>query len=164
LTFNGLYEYTDRVFSPVELEAFFKGLADANRLRILNLLLYGELCGCDIQYVLGMTQPNVSRHLSYLKHAGLVGDRREGFRVFYRLADASQELKNLLEILRTAFKGDQTFQNDLVRLKQAIREGACRMQQMRALPRLTMPDTASVRHGGPDLRREAPTPIPPALR
>lgn len=123
-----------------QLEAYFKGLAEASRLRILNLLLYGELCGCDIQYVLEMTQPNVSRHLLYLKHAGLVTDRREGFRVFYRLADsANGELKPLFVFLRTAFAGDQILQDDLVRLKWAIKEGACQMRQVATLPGLTGP-------------------------
>ena len=42
------------------LEVFFKGLADVSRLRILSLLLHGELCGCDIQYVLDASQSNVS--------------------------------------------------------------------------------------------------------
>ena len=61
-----------------ELEQCFKGLADQSRLRILNLLLQGELCVCDIRYVLEASQPNVSRHLTYLKSSGLVADRREG--------------------------------------------------------------------------------------
>jgi ArsR family transcriptional regulator len=120
-----------------ELEGYFKGLADASRLRILNLLLYGELCGCDIQSVLEMTQSNVSRHLTYLKHAGLTVDRREGFRVFYRLPNsANGELKPLFEFLRTAFVSDPVLQNDLIRLKQAIQDGACQMQQIMAWPRL----------------------------
>ena len=63
------------------LEIFFKGLADVSRLRILSLLLHGELCGCDIQYVLDASQSNVSRHLTYLKNSGLVLDRRSGYRV-----------------------------------------------------------------------------------
>ena len=54
-----------------ELEQYCKGMADRNRLRILNLLLHGELCGCDIQYVLDTSQPNISRHLQYLKNSGL---------------------------------------------------------------------------------------------
>jgi hypothetical protein len=60
-----------------ELEQYFKALGDANRLRILNLLLHGELCVCDIQFVLAASQPNVSRHLAYLKNSGLVIDRRD---------------------------------------------------------------------------------------
>ena len=62
------------------LASYFKGLADENRLRILNLLFHGELCGCDIQHVIGASQSKVSRHLSYLKNAGLVLDRRVGYR------------------------------------------------------------------------------------
>ena len=65
-----------------QLEQLFKGLADRSRLRILNLLLHAELCVCNIQYVLGSSQPNVSRHLTYLKNSGLVLDRREGARTF----------------------------------------------------------------------------------
>ena len=55
-----------------ELEQYFKALGDNNRLRIINLLLHGELCVCDIQYVLENSQPNVSRHLAYLKNSGMV--------------------------------------------------------------------------------------------
>lgn len=147
---------------PAQLEAYFKGLADASRLRILNLLLYGELCGCDIQYVLEITQPNVSRHLTYLKHAGLVSDRREGFRVFYRLADAAnRELKGLLGFLRSAFEAGEVFQSDLGRLKQAIKEGACQMQPTLAFPRPMTPIRPSLRRGGRNLRREGLTRIPP---
>ena len=61
-----------------ELEQYFKALGDNNRLRIINLLLHGELCVCDIQFVLENSQPNVSRHLSYLKNSGMVLDRRDG--------------------------------------------------------------------------------------
>ena len=74
-----------------DLEQLFKGLADQTRLRILNLLIHGELCVCDIQYVLESSQPNVSRHLTYLKNSGLLLDRREGARMYYRLAQPSEE-------------------------------------------------------------------------
>lgn len=121
-----------------ELERYFKALADANRLRIINLLIYGELCGCDIQVVLETSQPNVSRHLTYLKHAGLVQDRREGYRVFYRLAaPGAKTTRELFEFLRVAFRRDEMLRDDLRVLKEAIREGACMIQQTRPLPRLT---------------------------
>jgi ArsR family transcriptional regulator len=111
-----------------ELETHFKGLADATRLRIINLLSWGELCGCDIQSVLGAAQPNVSRHLTYLKHAGLVVDRREGFRVFYRLTPARDEtLKSLFQFLALAFRRDDIFRSDLRRLRHAIKDGACKL-------------------------------------
>ena len=72
----------------MEVETVFKALGDTNRLRIVNLLLHGELCVCDIQYVLENSQPNISRHLAYLKRSEMVLDRRDGYRVFYRLASA----------------------------------------------------------------------------
>jgi ArsR family transcriptional regulator len=71
----------------MEVETVFKALGDTNRLRIVNLLLHGELCVCDIQYVLENSQPNISRHLAYLKRSEMVLDRRDGYRVFYRLAN-----------------------------------------------------------------------------
>ena len=105
---------------------YFKGLADQTRLRMLNLLFQGELCGCDIQYVLDLSQSNVSRHLNYLKRAGLVLDRRDGFRVFYRLADKHDARRTpLFDYLRTAFRRDVAFAADLKELKSAIRNGAC---------------------------------------
>ncbi len=109
-----------------ELEQTFKGLADTNRLRILNLLLHGELCVCDIQHVLESPQPNVSRHLTYLKNSGLVLDRREGFRVYYRLADTCHgQLRLLFDFLRQAGKDDDGLRADTEKLKQAIRHGDC---------------------------------------
>ncbi|MBI3696806.1 MAG: metalloregulator ArsR/SmtB family transcription factor [Acidobacteria bacterium] len=121
-----------------DLEGYFKGLADRSRLRILNLLLYGELCGCDLQYVLEASQPNISRHLTYLKHVSLVADRREGFRVFYRLAEASDGIrKKLFDLLREAFRADPAFSEDLARLQRAVKAGACTMQQIRVFPKVS---------------------------
>lgn len=109
-----------------ELEQYFKGLADRNRLRILNLLLHGELCGCDIQVVLETSQPNVSRHLQYLKNSGLVVDRRDGFRIFYSLAELNRSAKKrLFDFLRQAFKGEEPFDSDTLKLKELIQHGAC---------------------------------------
>ena len=63
----------------------FKALSDESRLRILGIILRSEeLCVCDIEYVMGFTQTKVSRHLAYLKNAGLVEDRRQGLWMLYR--------------------------------------------------------------------------------
>jgi ArsR family transcriptional regulator len=70
-----------------ELEHLFKALADTTRLRILGLLLAGEVCVCHIHESLRIPQPKASRHLSYLKRAGLVAARKQGLWVHYRLAD-----------------------------------------------------------------------------
>jgi len=113
-----------------ELERYFKALADANRLRILNLLLHGELCVCDIQFVLEASQPNVSRHLAYLKNSGLVVDRRDGYRIYYRLSEPKHALKKkLFEFLQEAYRNEEQLREDTRRLKDAIQEGSCTMSE-----------------------------------
>ena len=126
-----------------ELEKYCKGVADINRLRILNLLIRGELCGCDIQYVLDTSQPNVSRHLQYLKNSGLVLDRREGYRVYYRFTEPRTGLrKPLFEFLQLAFKSEEPFKNDLKRLKEAIAQGACTLSEMSSSTDITVPESS----------------------
>jgi ArsR family transcriptional regulator, arsenate/arsenite/antimonite-responsive transcriptional repressor len=111
------------------LEDYFKGLADINRLRIINLLVNGELCGCDIQYVLGASQSSVSRHLNYLKRFGLASDRRAGYRVYYRLAESdSSEYQELIAYLKGAFRAP-LFLSDAQKLKEAIKDGACSVSE-----------------------------------
>jgi ArsR family transcriptional regulator, arsenate/arsenite/antimonite-responsive transcriptional repressor len=73
----------------LEMETFFKALADATRLRILGLLLTGEVCVCHIHESLKIPQPKTSRHLAYLRRAGLVETRREGLWIHYRMARLS---------------------------------------------------------------------------
>jgi ArsR family transcriptional regulator len=107
------------------LEDYFKGLSDVTRLRIMNLLLQGELCVCDIQRIVDGSQPTVSRHLNYLKHSGLVLDRRDGLRVFYRVAKNNPDLKTLHQFLRKVFKGKSVLEDDLKELKDAMARGAC---------------------------------------
>jgi ArsR family transcriptional regulator len=71
----------------IALETVFKALADRTRLRIIGLLVHGEVCVCDIHGSLGIPQPTTSRHLAYLRRTGLVAARREGLWVHYRLAE-----------------------------------------------------------------------------
>lgn len=78
------------------LAQLLRGLADVNRLRIINLLLHrNELCVCDIERVLDMSQTKVSRHLTILRNSGLVLARREGRWMYYSLHTDS-EFKHLL--------------------------------------------------------------------
>lgn len=70
---------------PEGLPAFLKLVAEPNRLRILALLTCGELCVCAIEAAVGLPQNLVSHHLSVLRRAGLVLDRREGKWVYYRI-------------------------------------------------------------------------------
>src|SRR5258705_11467410 len=66
-----------------QLERLFKALADATRLRILRLLMAGEVCVCDIHDTLKIPQARASRHLAYLPPAGLVTTRRGGLWVHH---------------------------------------------------------------------------------
>ena len=122
------------------LEQLFKGLADQTRLRILNLLIHGELCVCDIQYVLETSQANVSRHLTYLKNSGLVFDRREGARMYYRLAQPNDGVhKPLFGFLREVFSSSEVLQGDLRKLKKAIETGSCTVSEWKPYSALVRP-------------------------
>ncbi|HUW32660.1 MAG TPA: metalloregulator ArsR/SmtB family transcription factor [Planctomycetota bacterium] len=87
----------------IDTVGFFRLLADETRLRILILLTRGELCVCDIMSVIGATQSKTSRHLAYLRSAGLVQDRREGLWIHYSLAKPTGVLQQrMFEWLRHA--------------------------------------------------------------
>ena len=88
-----------------KLQLIFKGCADETRLRLLNLLADNtEVCVCDLVEVLGLSQPKVSRHLAYLRRAGLVRDRKNGLWVYYRLAESpAPETAPILTALREVF-------------------------------------------------------------
>ena len=89
--------------APVHtLEQLFKALADDTRLRILALLAAGEICVCHIHGALGLPQPTVSRHLAYLRRAGLVATRKDGLWVHYRLAVPAQP--QLAGVMRAALE------------------------------------------------------------
>ena len=69
-----------------QAELLFKALADRTRLRLLNLMAAGEVCVCFFVEVLGTNQPKISRHLAYLRRAGVVAARREGKWMHYRIS------------------------------------------------------------------------------
>lgn len=62
-----------------------KAMAHPARLQMIDALAEGELCVCDLQELVGSAMPTVSRHLAQMKAAGIVADRREASRVYYRL-------------------------------------------------------------------------------
>ncbi len=85
-----------------ELATLFKALSDENRIQVLALLLlHGELCVCDFEGALGISQSKSSRHLRYLFHAGLVQFRREGVWMHYRIPkNLDAPRKTMLRMLR----------------------------------------------------------------
>jgi ArsR family transcriptional regulator len=107
-----------------EMETLFKALADGTRLRILGLLLAGEVCVCDIQDSLKSPQSKVSRHLAYLRRAGLVATRREGLWIHYRLGTLSDPvLAAVVDAVRHALTHTEAVRRDGVRLQK--RTGCC---------------------------------------
>ena len=105
----------------------FKALADESRLRIISLLFFsGELCVCDIEDVMGCTQTKVSRHLAYLRRAGLVDDRRQGLWMLYSIAKPrSEEQKKTLDFLARVLSANEVARKDAERLAGRIKKGCC---------------------------------------
>ncbi len=99
------------------LEKFFLALADRNRLRLLNLMGDDEICVCFFVEILNMPQPKVSRHLAYLRNAGIVVARREGKWIHYRMTFPKDEhaLRVLNEVRNWSIT-DQEMQRDRQRL------------------------------------------------
>jgi ArsR family transcriptional regulator len=85
-----------------QMARWFKALSEETRLDILSLLFrYGELCGCEVERFLEMSQSKASRHLRYLRNEGLVEDRREGLWIYYRVAEPVDEAhERLIDLLR----------------------------------------------------------------
>ena len=100
------------------VDRMFRAFSDPTRLRILNLLLRGELCVCEIVNTLKVPQPMASRHLAYLKKSGLVEARRDGLWMHYRLAKPQTTFhKKLIDCLGCCFQDVPQLANDLKRLK-----------------------------------------------
>src|SRR5829696_4111223 len=107
-----------------EMERVFKALADATRLRILGLLLTGEVCVCDIHESLKIPQPRASRHLAYLRKSGLVDTRRDGLWVHYRLGRLDDPvLAAVTNAVRHALAHVDSVRRDAERLR--TRTGCC---------------------------------------
>lgn len=83
------------------MQDLFKALSEESRLRILSLLLEGEMCVCEIEACLKMTQSNVSRHLTALKKCGILDSSKHAQWAYYQIGDRfKQDHKELWEYLR----------------------------------------------------------------
>jgi ArsR family transcriptional regulator len=109
------------VRNAAELADVYRALADETRLRILALLRDGEVCVCHLQGSLRLPQPTISRHLAYLRKAGLAEARREGVWMHYRLAPArSPVVKQVVESALHAMTHAESTVKDIARLKQEL--------------------------------------------
>ncbi|AZT90643.1 ArsR family transcriptional regulator [Caldicellulosiruptor changbaiensis] len=82
----------ERIYKRIS--EYFKALSHPTRIKIIELLAKSEMCVCEMMAKLQLDQSHISRHLIILKSNGMVEDRREGNRVFYRVVD-----KNVIEIV-----------------------------------------------------------------
>lgn len=99
------------------IELFFQALADRTRLRLINLIGADEVCVCFFVEVIGAPQPKISRHLAYLRRAGLVGARRDGKWMHYSLTEPKDErAARVFSQVRRWLAEDQEMQRDRARL------------------------------------------------
>jgi ArsR family transcriptional regulator len=104
------------------LDRLLKALADPTRLRIVGLLQAGEVCVCHIHDSLKIPQPKASRHLAYLRRAGVVEADKRGLWVYYRLAAQPAVAQTLLDAARHCVSHLTTAHQDAKRLE---RETGC---------------------------------------
>lgn len=115
--------------APRPIDRLFKAFADETRLRILHLLTREpELCVCDLMRILDQPQSKISRHLAYLRAAGLVQDRKEGLWSYYSLAKPEGGFhKSLIGCLSGCFGEVDVLRKDGEKLARfSGREAACR--------------------------------------
>ena len=99
------------------VELLFKALADRTRLRVINLIGNDEICVCFFVEVLNTNQPKISRHLAYLRRAGLVSTRRDGKWMHYRLVEPPDEhAARIFREVRAWLGNDPEMQRDKARL------------------------------------------------
>ena len=103
---------------PYNLAVLFKALADETRLRLINLIGDDEVCVCFFVEVLRINQPKISRHLAYLRRAGVVSARREGKWIHYRLVEPPDaHAANIFREVRAALANDPLLKSDRARLE-----------------------------------------------
>ena len=128
--------FVDRPSQPYDLALLFAALADPTRLKLLNLMDGREVCVCYFVETLGQSQPKISRHLAYLRRAGVVAARREGKWMHYRIVvPANSAAARILRETLAALREDKKMQADLARFNKAC----CAPQKLTALEGAPLP-------------------------
>ncbi|MEW9079270.1 ArsR/SmtB family transcription factor [Terrisporobacter glycolicus] len=110
----------------MELIQMLKALGDDTRLRIINILSHGDLCVCEIEVVLGISQSNASRHLNKLMNAKLVNYYKEAKYVYYKINEETiNEHKFLKDIIEKELCNIEKLNNDYENLIKLKNEGMC---------------------------------------
>jgi ArsR family transcriptional regulator len=103
-----------------QLASLFKALADPTRLRIINLLLHSPFCVCEMERILDLPQPLLSRHLAYLRNSRLVESARDGMRVNYSLNEGNTPLAGMQPLLLELLSEDAVGRADLSSLRTVV--------------------------------------------
>ena len=110
----------------MEIVSLHKCLSDPTRLRIVNLLLRGPLCVCELQEALDEPQVKMSKHIGYMRRQGLLEVERKANWNFYRISpDLSESALASLEAIRTGYTKDPQLSQDLKKLEHSS-DAACR--------------------------------------
>lgn len=135
---------------PPDQIALFAALADRTRLRLLNLMAGGnileggEVCVCYFVEILSQSQPKISRHLAYLRRAGIVAARREGKWMHYRIVPPKDRAaKSILAAVGQMLLADPEMRADLLRMNSAC----CAPQKFVALRGAPKPVRAAAASG-----------------
>lgn len=105
----------------------FKALSDPNRIRIVKMLEAGELCVCEVREVLNLSNSTVSKHLSVLRDADLIVDRKDGKWVNYRLNERSNNIfvRSQLALMKSSFSDDEQVLIDRKKQQKVDRNSIC---------------------------------------
>ena len=104
----------------------FKALSDETRLRMLSLILDGEMCVCEIEDCLGLTQSNASRHINALKSAGILSSSKQAQWSYYRLnEDFCKENRELINYLVEKLKSLSTYESDKRKREECKQSDLC---------------------------------------
>jgi len=123
--YMSIYEYMGRVV--VIVVKIFKALSDETRLRMVSLVWNGEMCVCEIEKCLKLTQSNASRHLTTLKDAGILSSFKQAQWAYYKLdEDFCGSNKELFEYLSLKFKTVPIFKNDVEQMQKCKKEDLCK--------------------------------------
>ncbi|MDX6559321.1 MAG: ArsR family transcriptional regulator, arsenate/arsenite/antimonite-responsive transcriptional [Blastocatellia bacterium] len=115
------------------IEFLFKALADRTRLRLIGLIGDSEVCVCFLVVILKISQPKISRHLAYLRRAGMVTARREGKWMHYRLTEPPDEhAARIFREVRAALSEHPELQRDREKLMQVCCAPSLPVQLRRA--------------------------------
>jgi ArsR family transcriptional regulator len=130
------YTLVMRRASKSDLVTLFAALADPTRLRLLNMMDGREVCVCYFVEILKQGQPKISRHLAYLRRAGIVEARRDGKWMHYRIERPDDpKAASILDATLQSFKADKDMQADLSRFDKAC----CEPQRFVSLQGVPMP-------------------------